>query len=101
MLSAWLHYQLGASLGQILDVFNFHLRMKITGGGLVHIWNRIAEILRPWYDEIQETALASAVLNVDETGWRVNGETHWLWCFTTSDATYYLTYRVSRECVWR
>lgn len=90
VLSAWLHYQLGASLGQILDVFNFHLRMKLTGGGLVHIWNRIAEILRPWYDEIQETALASAVLNVDETGWRVNGETHWLWCFTTSDATYYL-----------
>lgn len=90
VLSSWLHYQLGASLGQIMDVFNFHLRMKLTGGGLVHIWNRIAEILRPWYKEIQETALASAVLNVDETGWRVNGKTHWLWCFTTPEVTYYL-----------
>lgn len=23
----------------------------------------------------------------DETGWRVNGKTHWLWCFTTELAT--------------
>jgi hypothetical protein len=30
------------------------------------------------------------VLHADETGWRVNGKTHWLWCFTTPDLTYYM-----------
>lgn len=90
VLSSWLHYQLGTSLSQILDVFNFHLQMKLTAGGLVHIWSRVGEILRPWYDEIQETALQSAVLNVDETGWRVDGRTNWLWCFTTGDVVYYM-----------
>jgi hypothetical protein len=32
----------------------------------------------------------SAVLNADETGWRVNGKTHWLWCFTSPLVTYYV-----------
>ena len=46
VLSSWLHYQLGTSLSQILDVFNFHLQMKLTASGLVHIWNRVGEFLR-------------------------------------------------------
>ena len=33
VLSAWLHYSLGNTLSQIVEVFNFHLRMKITPGG--------------------------------------------------------------------
>jgi len=90
VLSAWLHYLLGVTLAQILDVFNFHLHFKLTAGGLVQMWRRLREILFAWYLEIQTPALSSAVLHADETGWRVNGQTHWLWCFTTTELTYYL-----------
>jgi transposase len=90
VLSAWLHYLLGTTLSQIIDVFNFHLQFKLSAGGLVAIWHRLREILLAWHLEIQARALDSAVLQADETGWRVNGTTHWLWCFTTTDLTYYL-----------
>jgi transposase-like protein len=30
------------------------------------------------------------VLHADETGWRVNGKTYWMWCFTNQDTTYYV-----------
>ena len=88
VLSAWLHYLLGTTLAQIIDVFNFHLQFKLSAGGLIGMWKRLREILLAWYLEIQAQALDSAVLHADETGWRVNGKTYWLWCFASTDLTY-------------
>lgn len=90
VLSAWLHYLLGTTLAQILDVFNFHLQFKLSSGGLIQMWRRLREILLAWYLEIQTQALDSAVLHADETGWRVNGKTSWFWCFASNDVTYYM-----------
>jgi transposase len=90
VLSAWLHYGLGNTLSQIVAVFNHHLMFKVTPGGLIQMWYRLQAILFAWYLEIQAQALDSAVLHADETGWRVNGKTHWLWCFTTTDLTYFM-----------
>ncbi len=89
-LSAWLHYALGNTLSQIVEVFNFHLQMKLTPGGLVQQWQRLQELLDGWYEQIHEEALNSAVLHGDETGWRTEGRTDWLWCFGNSTLTYYL-----------
>jgi transposase len=90
VLSAWLHYGLGNTLSQIVEVFNFHLQLKITPGGLVQMWYRLQAILHAWYGQIQQQALRSAVLFADESGWRVDGKTHWLWCFTTRNLTFYM-----------
>lgn len=90
VLSAWLHYLLGNTLSQIVEVFNFHLQMKLSPGGLIDMWRRLQAILFAWHEEIQQQALRSAVLHADETGWRVNGKTHWLGCFCTRDLTYYM-----------
>ena len=90
VLSAWLHYALGNTLSQIVEVFNFHLQLKISDGGLVQMWYRLQAILFPWYEQIQQEALHSAVLHADETGWRVNGKTHWLWSFSTSTLSYFM-----------
>jgi hypothetical protein len=54
------------------------------------MWHRLAKVLTPWYEQLKKDALSSAVLHGDETGWRVNGRTHWLWCFSNSDVTYYM-----------
>lgn len=90
VLTAWLHYGLGNTLSQIGEVFNFHLQLRITPGGLLWMWYRLAEILNPWYEQLQQEALNSAVLHADESGWRVNGKTHWLWCFANNDLSYFM-----------
>ena len=90
VLSAWLHYGLGVTTHQIVDVFNGHLNLPISDGGLTQMWHRLADVLGPWYEQIHRHCLDAGVLHADETGWRVEGRTWWLWCFATSDATYYL-----------
>jgi transposase len=89
-LTAWLHYGLGTTLSQILAVLQHHLHFRLSEGGLVDAWQRVAHLLRPWYEEIADEVKQSGTLHADETGWRVAGRTVWLWCFTTARATYYM-----------
>ena len=89
VLSAWLHYGLGVTTRQIVDVFGGHLTLPLTDGGLTQMWHRLAGLLTPWYEQIHRHCLDAGVLFADETGWRVAGRTWWLWCFATTDATYY------------
>ena len=89
-LSAWQHYALGNTLDQIVDVFNFHMQLKITPGGLFQMFYRLQETIFPWYEQLHQEAMQSARLHADETGWRVAGQTHWLWCFGNDRTTFYL-----------
>jgi transposase len=88
--TAWLHYGLGTTISQITSVLSSHVHFHLSPGGLVDMWHRLAEILDVWYQQIAEQIKDSAVLHIDETGWRVLGKTYWLWCFTTPKATFYL-----------
>lgn len=90
VLSALLHFLQGLTISQIVDTFNFHLRMKVTAGGLVQMWHRLADLLFAWYEQIHQDSLGSAKLHADETGWRVAGKTHWLWCFANEENAFYM-----------
>lgn len=89
-LTAWLHYGLGATIATIISVLGHHLQYVLSEGGLVAAWQRYAALLFAWYEEIGQQLKDSGVLHADETGWRVSGQTVWLWCFTSPSATYYM-----------
>lgn len=95
VMTAWLHYGLGVTIQQVIEVFGYHMQMGLTAGGLVQMWHRLAEALDPWYEQVHDQALGGAVLQADETGWRVNGSTHWLWAFGSEAAglTFYMINR--------
>ena len=65
-------------------------RLLLAAGGLIAAWQRLADILTPWYEQLAEEARQSAYLHADETGWRVRGQTCWLWCFANGQVCYYL-----------
>jgi len=89
-LSSWFHYGLGVTIGQTRDILASHLHTEITAGGLLDGWHRLAETMFPWYEQIGRAARAGAVLHADETGWRVDGQTWWLWCFCNPDTCCYM-----------
>ncbi|GAG36269.1 unnamed protein product, partial [marine sediment metagenome] len=88
--TSWCHYGLGVTLDQLVDILQYHLQTKLSAGGLIAAWQRLADILTPWYEQIAEQARKSAYLHADETGWRVQGQTCWLWCFANGQVCYYL-----------
>lgn len=88
-LTAWFHYGLGTTINHIIEVLNFHLQFELSRGGLVQMWMRLSSILSVWYEKIRNEAITSSYLHADETGWRVDGKTHWLWCFTNQRVTCY------------
>src|SRR4030042_1702086 len=91
--TSWCHYGLGVTLDQLVDILQFHLQTKLSPGGLIAAWQRLADILTPWYEQLAEAARKSAYLHADETGWRVQGQTCWLWCFANGQVCYYLVDR--------
>ena len=89
-LTSWFHYGLGITISQVIEILGYHLQTRLTSGGLIDAWRRLAVVLTDWYEQIAEEARKSAVLHADETGWRVEGQTHWLWCFANHTVCYYM-----------
>ncbi|MCD6570547.1 MAG: transposase [Deltaproteobacteria bacterium] len=90
VFTAWLHYLVGVSVSNLVKMLSVISTIKISAGGLTQAWKNLASTLEPLYNEIGCKAASSAVLNADETGWRLNGTTHWLWCFATKKLCCYV-----------
>ena len=88
--SAWLHYLRGVSVGNIARLLSVRHAFSVSAGGLTRARARLATRLEPEYRQIEQQVRESGALPADETGWRVNGLTHWLWAFCTQRLCYYL-----------
>ena len=89
-LASWFHYGLGITLSQVRQILGSHLSTEVSIGGLLDASSRMAAALAPWYEQIAQELRGSACLHADETGWRVDGATFWLWCFCNSQGCYYM-----------
>lgn len=88
--TAWLHYLVGVSVGNCVKTAAVSLGFPVSPGGLTLAWKNLASRLEGHYDAIGQNIRHSAVLHADETGWRINGVTCWLWAFATRQYCYYL-----------
>lgn len=90
VFTAWLHYLVGMSVNNIVRILSVVCHFPISAGGLTQSWCNLARLVEPIYMKIGNRVSHSAVLHADETGWRLNGVTHWLWAFSTKSLCYYL-----------
>ena len=90
VFTAWLHYLVGVSVSNLVKILSVFSSFRISAGALTQAWKNLGLILEPVYTDIGQKISRSAVLNGDETGWRLNGITHWLWCFTTKELCWYI-----------
>jgi hypothetical protein len=75
---------------QVAQLFADLPGLKLSPGAVVKQIRRLSQWLAGQYDALNLMLRAAEVVHADETGWRLNGITHWLWCFATQELCYYL-----------
>lgn len=88
-LTALQHYLHGVTVSKIVELLHQQHGIKVTGGALVKGWQRLAALLSVDYEKLVKEIRQAGALHADETGWRVNGSRHWLWCFCTKREVVY------------
>lgn len=77
-------------LQKVADVLDRQHGLPVTPATVLDITYRVSKWLRPEYEAVRERVRKSKVVYADETGEKVDGGKHWLWCFTTEPETLYV-----------
>lgn len=88
-LAADLKHRLGVPYAKVAEVLDVGFGLAVSRGGLCQADARLAQQARPVYDELLALLRQSAVAHADETGWRIDTLSAWLWVFTNHDLTVY------------
>lgn len=75
--------------GVLTDV----LGIEISLGSTQKAWEEVSQAVEQPYQQLQEQLPRQAVLNVDETGWRTNGDKRWLWVLIAPQFVFYVVSR--------
>jgi transposase-like protein len=74
---------------QVAQLFLDLPGLSISAGGVARQIQRMAAWQESKYDRLKALVRASPAVHMDETGWRIDGENHWLWTMLSGKATVY------------
>lgn len=81
-LAAYLKYQVKVSDRDIKKIFSELFNLKFTVGSLLGFRNQLRIRLRPIYEDLVGKIRRSRFVHADETGWKIDGKSGWLWNFS-------------------
>jgi transposase len=87
--AAYLNKIGGLSYGKIAAVFKEMAGLEVARSTLCRAVARLAQSAEPSYEKLVENVRRSRVVYPDETGWRIGGQSSWLWAFVTAEQTVY------------
>src|SRR5579863_6241843 len=66
------------------------LGVEISLGSTQKAWEEVSQAVQQPVQQLQEQLPHQAVLNVDETGWRTNGDKRWIWALVANQFVFYV-----------
>lgn len=100
-LAADLKHRLGLSYRKITDFFEAHFGLTLCPGALARAGRRLARFSQGTYGALVTVLRASRYVCGDETGWRINARSAWLWVFTNEYVTVYVIRQDRSQAVIR
>jgi hypothetical protein len=64
--------------------------LEMSLGSTQKAWEEVSQAVEQPCQQLQEQLPREAVLNVDETGWRSNGDKRWIWTFVAKQFVFYV-----------
>lgn len=95
-LVGWLRTSLRLPLRQIQRYLQQMHALSLSLGAISHMLKRIAEAGEQAAEQIKGKLRSGAVLYMDETGWRQDGENGYVWVMTNAEGYTYFEYHKSR-----
>jgi len=86
---AEMKHGLGVSYGKVARLLATSFGLQLDRSTVARADERLANRLVPTYHGLLLQLRASAVVHVDETGWKVAGRNAWLWVFTNESLSVY------------
>jgi hypothetical protein len=66
------------------------LGIEVSLGSTQKAWEEVSQAVKEPVQQLQEQLPREAVLNVDETGWRTNGDKRWIWGLVAQQFVFYV-----------
>lgn len=88
-LIAILHVVMRLPIRQIQTYLRTLHGVTISNGEIVELQHRLKKQMQPHLDELKAEIRASPAIQMDETGWREDGENGYIWAVSTPTIRYY------------
>ena len=75
---------------KIIKMLEAQYNLTISDGEIYKMLEQVAQAFGSYYKELQQKIRDAAVKHLDETGWRINGKSHWLWIFINKEVALYV-----------
>ncbi len=87
--AVWLHHQLQGPFRQVQELFTTFFGMSFVPASALRFSLTAAEKGQPLYEDLREKIRSSSLLHLDETSWRLDGLSAWLWYAGNADLDFF------------
>ena len=88
--TAFLRYHGRLTHRKQAELFDWQLDHPVSSGTIYNLTERVADRLRPAYEDVRASVRDSNVIYCDETGFPVDGDQHWVWTLVTDEDVLYM-----------
>jgi hypothetical protein len=90
LLTCYARAHLGISLGKTQHLLHDYFGLEVSRAGLLGHLHWGGALFAPVVEELWEMLRKSPVVHGDETGWRIDGQPAWAWCFCDPNMALFL-----------
>lgn len=89
LIAAFCKFELHLSYDKIRRNLERCFGLKTTNATLCNAVKLISDYYKKEFEKIKKQMRKAKAVYVDETGWKINGKSYWLWTFVTEDVAFF------------